>query len=373
MVFRKFFKRVLVPAGLLASLIIGAGIFSLPYVFVRAGTIYSLFCLAFFAWVMSETHSRYAEVMDENDGDKRFVGYAGDYFGRKGYIAALVFAVGGMAFALSVFLSLAPSFVNLIFPSTIAIVGSLSFWAVGSILAFSGVKKFASTGLILFTMMAAIIIILLFASFFWGNAGNIFSATLFNPVNLIFPFGPLLFSLAGRFGLSSIRSNYGGEDYNIRDFKKSIKIGTFVPAALYAIFAAAIISLSPAGVSPDAVSGIAGIPGWLFATTGVLGLFSLITTYAFLGMEFMGVLIKDVKISPFFASLFLAAAPITIYFLSSGDFIRLVGIAGGIFLAAESIMVVRMGRKAAGRRISDIPLMAVFILGIIYEVTGFFR
>jgi hypothetical protein len=67
-----------------------------------------------------------------------------------------------------------------------------------------------------------------------------------------------------------------------------------------------------------------------------------------------------------------AVVPLIIYFLISGDFLTLVGLSGGIFLAAESIMVVFMRRKIFGGKFSDVVLIAVFIIGMLYQI-GIFR
>ena len=51
--FSQWYKEIGLPAGLLSSLIIGAGIFALPYVFYRAGFLVGLFYLVIFSIVFS--------------------------------------------------------------------------------------------------------------------------------------------------------------------------------------------------------------------------------------------------------------------------------------------------------------------------------
>jgi len=369
----KVFRRTLVPAGILSSLIVGAGVFSLPYIFVRAGTVYGLLCLILFVLVMATTHSRYAEIIDKDGKDKRFIGYAEKHLGSRGRIAGLIFVVGGITFALAVYLSLAPSFFSLIFPSSMGMIAALLFWAIGSVMVFFGVKKAASAGTMLFIAMAAIILVLGGFSLIGGKTPDISSMSLFDPLNLILPFGPILFSLSGRSALSFIRDSYDDKDYSLKIFKKAIWIGTAVPAVLYIFFIYATISLSSSGVTPDAISGLAGVPFGILATVGVLGLLATLTSYIFLGMEYVGILTKDVKVPYLPACLILGVAPLAIYFFGTSDFIRLVGVTGGVFLAAESIMVVIMGQRLFGRRFADFFLIAVFAVGMAYELLGFLR
>lgn len=364
---------MLIPAGILASLIVGAGMFSLPHVFVRAGLIYGIAALAFFAWVSGSLNSRYAEVIDKDGTDKRFAGYAKKHLGNKGYIASLVFVLGGTAFTLAVYLSLSVSFFSLIFPSLPGWAAALIFWVFGTAIALLGTKRGSAASLAVFLAMAAMILFFGVFALLKGNAGNIASATLFDPKNLILPFGPLLFSLSGRSALSSIREGYKEKEYSLSKFKKAIRLGVIIPAVIYAVFAAAVIALSGRGVTPDAVTGLTALPAWGLAAVGALGLLAIVDSYALLGLEFTGIVSKDVKIPKAFSLALFAVIPLLIYFLGSSDFLTLVGITGGIFLAAESIMVIFMGRKAFGRKPSDVPLIAVFVLGIIYEIAGFFR
>jgi len=364
---------MLFQAGVLASLIVGAGMFSLPHVFVRAGLAYGFAALVFFTWVSGSINSRYAAIIDKDGTDNRFAGYAKKHLGQKGYISALVFALGGIAFTLAVYVALAPSFFSLVFPSIPGAASALIFWIAGTAIAFLGTKRGSAASLIVFLMMMAIIVFFGIIALAKGDTGNIASAALLDPKNLLLPFGPLLFSLSGRSALSSIREGYKEKDYSLFKFRKAIRLGTIIPATVYAAFVVITIALSGKGVTPDAVTGLTLLPAWGLIATGILGLLAILDSYALLGMEFTSIILKDAKAPKAISYALFAAIPPAIYFIGSGDFLTLVGITGGIFLAAESIMVVLMGRKAFGGKFSDIPLIAAFVLGIIYEVSGFFR
>jgi hypothetical protein len=355
-------------AGILASLIIGAGMFSLPNVFVRSGLLYGLIALGFFTWVSGSLNSRYAEIINEGGQGKRFAGYARKHFGKKGYILGLLFTLGGIAISLTIYLSLAPSFFSLIFPSIPETVFVFIFWAFGTLIAFLGTKRGSSTSLLVFSAMTVAIGLFAVFALIKGDAGNIVAAPLFEPKNLLLPFGPLLFSLSGRSALSSIRDRYTEKEYSLAKFKKAIRFGVIIPAVIYAVFILMIIALSGGGVTPDAVTGLTALPSWALAAMGVLGILTIIDSYALIGLEFSGILSKDANMPKWFSYLLFAAIPLIIYFLVSGDFLTLVGIGGGIFLAAESIMVIFMRRKIFGKKISDIALIVVFLAGIIYQI-----
>jgi len=358
-----------VSAGLLASLIVGAGIFALPHVFARAGLIYSLVALIFFAWASYSINTRYAQIIDRNGDNQRFAGYAKNYFNTTGHLLSLIVVLGGIIFALTVYIALAPAFFSLIFPTLPGVISVLIFWAVATVITFAGVKIASTAGIIVFVMMVAIIIIFGAMALAGGHMENIFGISLFNPVNILLPFGPLLFAFSGRAAISSIRARYAKTEYEPKNFRKIILIGVLIPAVIYIIFVIATIALSGGGVTPDAVTGLTVIPVWGLIAIGILGLSAILTSHILLGMEFIGIVSKDIKLSNIVAYALFAIVPIIIYFFGSDNFLTLIGITGGIFLAAESIMVVLMGRSAFGPRRADIFLVAVFVLGIIYEIS----
>jgi len=368
---REYIKE-LVSAGLLASLIVGAGIFALPQVFARAGIIYGLIALIFFAWVSYSINIRYADIIDRNGDQQRFAGYAKNYFSNTGYLFALIFVLGGIIFALTAYVALAPFFVSLITPFLSGSITTLLFWIVATVVTLSGIKKVSAIGIVVFIAMMAIIIALGVFAFIMGSAERIADLPLFNPMNLLLPFGPLLFAFSGRAAISSIRTRYTTEEYSLQKFRKVIRMGVVVPAILYVIFVVATIALSDKGITPEAVTGLTILPAWSLAIIGIFGLFAIFTSYILLGMEFIGIISKDTKLPRFSSYVLFAVLPIFIYFFGTSNFLMLVGIAGGIFLAFESIMVVLMGRHIYVGRWTDFILITTFVLGIIYEIVGLF-
>jgi len=363
---------MLIPAGILASLIVGAGMFSLPHIFVRTGVAYGLIALLFFTWASISLNARYARIIDQNGTNNRFAGYAKKYLGQTGYISALIFSLGGIVFALTVYIALAASFFSLVFPLFSGVIGALAFWVIGTVIVFLGTKNASAASLTVFVAMTAIIIFFGLFALARGGADNITTLALFNYNNLFLPFGPLLFALSGRAALSSIREGYKEKEYSLQNFQKAIRLGVIIPAIIYIVFVVAVIALSPQGVTPDAVTGLTALPVWGLAAIGILGLLAILDSYILLGMEFVGIVSKDIGKPKAISYLLLAIIPIAIYFLGTSDFLVLVGITGGIFLAVESIMVILMGQRAFGSRPSDGPLLAVFILGIIYVIAGLF-
>ena len=356
---------------MMASLIIGAGMFSLPYVFARSGIVAGIVYLLIMALVMAETHISYAEIIEASGNDKRFIGYAEKYLGRGGGIIGGISVVFGILISLTIYIALSASFIHFIAPMMPDIVSVFLFWALGSALVVSGINKFAGLDIVFFAGIALITGALAVLGPVFGDINN-FNIAPTDIAGIFLPLAPVLFSFSGRSAISSIREYFLSGNYPKKSFKRSIVLGTFFPIIVYAAFVVGATMLSSGGVAEDAVSGLVLLPHGYLLMIGVLGLFSLITSYVFLGMEFKGIVENDLKFPRIAAALAVLAVPIVFYMVGLNNFLTLVGLAGGIFLAVESALVIMMRRAATLRRKPyDFILMAVFLAAIIYEIAAF--
>ena len=368
----KITDQILVPAAMMASLIIGAGMFSLPYVFARSGAIAGVIYLVLMALVAMEVHRSYAEVVEAAGESHRFAGYAEKYLGKTGSLIGGVSVVGGIILTLAIYLTLSGSFIGLIFPDIPGIAGILIFWAIGGAMIASGIKKFAGLDLIFFLGIIITAAILAAFGLVSGDIG-MFSRFPADMASVFLPFAPVLFALSGRSAISSMREYFSENRYDPRNLKKAIALGTVVPVAVYAAFVFGVTALSSQGVTTDAVSGLSHLPGALIAVIGVLGFSAVVTSYIFLGMEFRGIMEKDAKVRPWLAALIAVILPLALHIAGLNNFITLVGLVGGVFLAIESMIVISMRRAATlRRRPYDLILIAVFLGAVVYEIISFF-
>ncbi len=205
--FLRLYKELILPAGLLASLIIGAGMFSLPYLFVKAGILTGIFYLIIFAAVFSAIHLMYAEIIRKTPGEHRFVGFADIYMGRTGFWLSLLATALGLFLVLTVYLILSSSFFRLILPELPISTAILIFWTMGTVPIFMEIKKMAN--LEFFLVLGMIFIIL--TIFFLGVSSPTFSVSGIPKVSLggfFLLYGPALFALSGRSAISSIREYF---------------------------------------------------------------------------------------------------------------------------------------------------------------------
>lgn len=344
--------------------------FALPYVFKEAGFLAGFIYLAVFAGVFSTVHLMYSEVIAGTPGRHRFVGYAEIYLGPLGKWFSVAAVLVGLLLTLTIYLILSVSFIKLILPMLAPIVGVLLFWFMGSMVIILSLSRLANFEFAVTLAMIVIVAILFMLGLTQVDAGSLTSTI--EPAggfaSLLLPYGVVLFALSGRAAISSVRNYFDKNKLDTSRLNSAIVLGTVVPAAVYALFILAITWLSPGGVSMDAVSGIKLIHPWILSLIGLLGIFVIWTSYFFLGLEVRDILRYDFKFSSTTALLAVIFLPLSFYFYNSQNFIWFINIAGGVFLALESILVVLMRRQLKTIGLWGYFIILVFVGGIIYEI-----
>ena len=123
-----WYREFLLPAVLLSALIIGAGMFALPYLFDQAGFISGLFWLALLTVVVSTVHLMYLDVTNYTEGRHRFVGYARIYLGNWGFFISFITTALGNILGLLIYIILAVSLIKVILPNLNDFIALIIFW-----------------------------------------------------------------------------------------------------------------------------------------------------------------------------------------------------------------------------------------------------
>lgn len=375
------YKNVILPAGILAGTIIGAGVFALPSLFLKAGVLTGLFYLIIFTLAFILIHLMYADVVLTTDGNHRFAGYALIYLGKFARFISLLATVIGMILVLTVYLILSISFIHLIFPALSSNDSLIIFWALSSATIFFGIKKLALAEVLSTYGITLIILITLFFGLF--GFGKFANSNFINISFLFLPYGAILFALSGRVAIPTVIDYFKKDPafasnsrlQLIKNAKLAIVLGTGFSALLYLLFIIGVFGSSDK-ISPDSVSGLIGhLPVLTLYLLGFLGLISMWSTYIVIGYDTLRSLEFDFQFSKLVAILLMIFAPILLYFAGLKNFLSLVSIVGGIFIGLEGLFIVLMWRRlpkiSAGTRIlkPNTPvayvLLIIFILGII--------
>lgn len=355
--------------GLLAGTIIGAGIFALPYVAREVGLAAALFYLLGGALAYYCVHRMYAAVLAVSPRGMQFFGLARRFFPPRAAPLASYLVLLELVFVLVVYLALAPAFLRLITPlSEEAAV--LLFWALGSLFIFARLTWQGIAELLGTLFIAGIVGIVLAAG---GDAP--LAVPWFEPLDLrllFLPLGVLLFSFSGRPALHALVEEWrrAKEEGNGFLLSRAIAWGTFIPAAVYAVFIVAVLRLAPR-VTPEALNSFEGFPAWLIAVLGGMGLLTLWTSYFMIGANVKDILRLDLKAPAWAAVMVVLLVPLALSLAAFRTFFEALSFTGGVFLGLEGILVSALWRRAfpAHRfRALSVPLSLIFALAIGYEI-----
>lgn len=347
----RFYRDFLLPTGLLAGTIIGAGVFALPFVFVRGGLAAGFGYLLLAAGVYAIVHLLYADVIVSTPDEHRFVGYLARYLGTWSTPLAIAVSIVEMVFVMTIYLILSASFIHLIVPAAPPLVAIAVFWAAASFPIFAGLRKIS-----IFEFLVSLGMLSIMSAIFAIGVGGFSRAdvSLFTGelADILLPFGPLLFALSGRVAIPSTVAYFKlpGVGHRTSHIPPVIIAGTVVPAALYALFVVGVIGLSPL-VAPDALSGLSGLHPAILTAVGILGLLALWSSYFVVGIDVRAILHFDLKWRPLATAALVLAAPLTLYLLGFQSFIGLVSLVGGIFLGLEGLLIIALwlaARKKIG-------------------------
>lgn len=370
--------KYIFPISILSSTIIGAGMFSLPFVFEEVGFLIGTAYLLFFTFVFWLTNTMYADIMFRTERLPGFVLYTKKYLGAWARIPATLVTVIGIIIGSTVYLVLAVSFIRLLFPGAPEALVVYSFWALGSLAIFLKIKRLAMLEFIILGAIVLLVAIIFISGALGGDYGTRNFSALPASLPLFFlPFGPVLFSLGGRSAIPSILEDVKESRLPDSNLSRIIFLGTAIPATLYLFFVLGIWGLSNI-VLEDAVSGISRGSTLLLSALGIIGILSLFSTYIPIGVSAKKILETDFNFSNFVSGVIVVVSPILVYLVGL-SFLELIAITGGIFLATESIFIVLVWNKLnilgmpslllpSFKAKTAYAIIVVFLAGMTYEV-----
>jgi amino acid permease len=362
--------------GILVSGTIGAGIFALPYVMQTAGWGAFLGTLVFLGALLAGIHALYSRALERTPGKHRLAGLAHLYIPRRLFPFAAGSIFGGLALTLVAYLILGATFIRLLIPSVPYSTSLAIMWAIGALPLFFRMKRVVAMEFV-GTLAIASLITFIFASA--EHISSVFSmpAVAHGSGALFLPFAPILFSLAGWASIGAMRDYEQKVGIAHRPRVSSIVIGTAVIAALYALFAAGVIGSAGANglVSPDTISGLASWPPLRVKLLAFLGLLAISMVHIPVAEEARGSLERDFGWNEHKATLLVALLPLTCVALGLTNFFDTIGVAGGVFLSVNYIVVALVIKNALplSRRATWFMNFTIFVFlaAAIYEIAAF--
>lgn len=355
---------------MLAGTIIGAGIFSLPYVMSVVGFGSGIFFLSGFFVVYVVIHAMFAHVLIEEKGTHELVHVVSKYLGGAWGRLASVTTLTELLLVLTAYLILAPSFISIVFGASHAL-ALLLFWAISSFFIFRSLKTWGIVNTLSIVGVISIVMVVYITSL--SSEGVVVWARPFSWGAYMLPFGPLLFAMSGRPSIIRVVEEWRTAQHARAPFSLAgaIVLGTLLPACVYLLFVWGVLRLTPIP-TPDTLTGLREVlPSFVIALLGCMGLLAIGKSYFMIGADVRDIIHRDLHGSQLISTIVVLCVPLMLYLFGFNEFISVIGFVGGIFLAIEGMLIVAVWRvrfPAHPMRNSAMILYGVFMVAIFYEL-----
>lgn len=371
----RFLEAVL----LLSGMIIGVGMFAIPFSFVAAGFWLGAAELAALAAVVLAIHLLYAEIVLATPSFHRMPGYIRAHLGRGAAAVSWVSTIFGTAGTLLAYLVVGSLFLRTAAEPFLSASGAPGIWAVllaagvAAVTLFPLRKEAAINGLLTvfeIVFLAGISRILL-PDVLPGNLTGIRSE------NFFMPYGVLLFALSGASVIPDVVTVLGRRPARVR---AAVIVGSLIPALLYLLFAYAVAGVTGHATTEEAIAGLGQHAGGRIAWwASVAGFLSVLTSYVALSGNFQALLTLDMRLPRRAAWLAASAVPVALYAAGFQDFIAIISAVGLVAFGVDGLLFVLMGRTAltgpgrTRRAAIGALICAVIVVGVAAELRRYMR
>jgi len=364
--------------GLLTGIILGAGIFVLPFAFSRAGIFWGLFHFIITLFLIVILNLLYGEATFLTPGRHRFIGYARMYLGQSAGRLAFLTTILSYYGALLIYGLLGGIFLENIFNGGR---GSFnSFWFTLLFFGIAGifsVLRFEKIGAINFYLTLPLLFFILYLGavswplFDFANFKIDFS---FNEAWFL-PYGVWLFALSGFASLPEARDIMKGA--SLRDFKKVILWSVFIAAFFSLIFALSVLGITGAQTSEDALAGLKSFLGYKGVMIGsLIGFLAVFTSYLALIADSKEIFRIDYNFSVGSAWLLSFVPPLFLFFSGATSLATILSFIGAVGLGIFGVFILKISEKIESReatvshwrRFFKWLVGAGILLGAVYEV-----
>jgi tyrosine-specific transport protein len=339
----QFLKAVLVLSGM----IIGVGMFGIPFSFAQSGFWLGMAELAILAVVVAMLHLYYAEIVLQTPGFHRLPGYARLWLGQGGGLVSQLSAFAGISGTLLAYILIGSRFLHNVAAQFTTATGEF-FWATAVVVGAALMTIFPLKKEALFNGILTALLILFIIGLATVLLPQIEAHNLggFRPENILIPYGVLLFALSGGTVIPDVITVLGKNRSRVR---RAILAGSLLPAVLYVLFALAVVGVAGGAVSEEAIRGLELFAGEGVVLAGsVIGFLAVFTSLVALASSFQALMVLDVGLPHPVAWLTSLALPFILYLAGLESFIWIIGTIGAVALGIDALLVM-----AAHARISS--------------------
>ena len=360
---------------LLAGMIIGAGMFAIPFSFAHAGFLLGAFELIVLTIAVTLLHRFYGDIVLNTRESHRMPGYMRHYLGEWGGRTALASSAFGISGSLLAYLLIGSRFLGNLSAHFFSIPHGMLVLCIalsGALITFFPTRKEAAINGVLTSLL---IIFIIFLIAFLLPRISFINLSGFHTNESFIPYGILLFALSGAVVIPDVVAVVGR---NRRLLSRVVVIGTIVPAVIYFLFALAMVGSFGSNVSEDAISRLSSLhEGWLITLGSAIGFFAVYTSFIILSASFQALLTFDLGLRPFLAWVVGSVLPLLFYVAGFQNFVSIISIVGAVSIGLDSLLII-LAHYSLSRRtvlpqssLNDfirVPLGAMIALGILFGI-----
>ncbi len=361
--------------SILAGTVIGAGLFSLPYIATVVGIKLMFVYIIILGSVSLLVHMLLGKVSLETPDFMRLPGFAKHHLGKGAQKVAYGAAVFGLLGAILAYTILGGEFLQSMASSKFGggvVPYTLLYFAVASYFIYFGIKAISKVQLIGILSFFVLLIGVLIHGWDSISISNMLYIRegAFDP---FLPYGAILFAFCGAALIPEVEEVLEDEKSKL---PKVIAMGIMISILISVVFMLLIIGITGESTTENALGGLSGVLGngavFLMLLFGVIATFTSIIA---IGLTLKKVLWYDLGLSKNIAWGITCLVPISLFLLGARDFIAVIGIVGAVMFAIDAILIFFMYEKIRSKKVRLItyPLMVVFVVGIIYELIYFLK
>ncbi|MFH1990397.1 MAG: aromatic amino acid transport family protein [Patescibacteria group bacterium] len=360
----KFDKNFWLATFSLVGTTIGAGIFSLPYAFAKAGFIIGFIEFTVLVGVVLLIQQMLGEITLQTEDKKRLAGLTASYLGNLWGNLVMASVLFGGAGTLLIYIILGGGFLSLIAGLDI-FWSSMIFFALWFVAILVRPRNF---GRMEFYVSSLVIFIIVLVAVFNFGSVNFNNFRGFDIKNSLVPYGVILFAMTGYSVIPKMEDLLGGNKHNL---KKAIKYGTLIPAIVYLLFVFIILGVSGKLTSPEAISGFSQAlnSNFIMYAGALLGLLAVAGAALSYGVYFRETLWYDLKLNKNFAWLITGLIPLSLFIFGARDIIPVVSIVGALFFGFQAFVILLIYKKIKkSKNILYYAAGAIMLFGAALEV-----
>jgi tyrosine-specific transport protein len=361
--------------AILATTIIGVGIFGLPFIASKAGFgLFSIYIIILTV-VAIIAHLMYARVCVNTPGKNRFSGYVRMYIGEKTSKLAMASLCVGIYGALLAYLIVGGQFLtNLLSPylgGNVLIYTSIYF-LIGAFFIYTGIKGVSVVEFFIALMFAVILI--LFAIRFLPTV-DLSNFSFANPKTIFLPYGIVLFSLWGSSIVPEMKEMIGIRKKKL--LNKAIIIGIAWAALSYLLFSASIVGVCGTDTTSDAFFCLSNKFGAGMVQVGyLLGIFTCFSAFLVMGLTLKKSFHYDYHLPKNLSWAIASIIPFLLYFSGLKNYINIIGLTGAITIGIEEILAFILFKRVSEKISKPVRFWnyippIVLTIGVFLEISNF--